>query len=225
MSIRKVLLLVAWLVAAMHPLRAAEVRDPTSDHAFASLRLAINDLIATHGSKYPRGRDYLARLDALEPAVRAGGVKAGKQFESLRREAQLANPALNFDTLLVVRRKHVKPPEKRRNQGQRAWPKDWAGRELGLPSNHECYESTNKLNWDNEIATVSLQGPEGRFRTVFRPPDGGWVGELTYDHIDTFLPPLPNKVLPCLTHSCAEPPAIVTVPTPANCWLRWQTAV
>ena len=178
MSILKVLLLVAWLVAAVHPLRAAEVRAPTSDHAFASLRLAINDLIATHGSKYPHGRDYLARLEALEPAVRAGGAEAGKQFESLRREALLANPALNFDTLLVVRRKHVKPPEKTGNQGQWAWAKDWAGRELGLPSNHECYESTKKLGWDNEIATVSLQGPEGRFTTVFRPPDGGWVGEI-----------------------------------------------
>ncbi|MBM3892539.1 MAG: hypothetical protein FJ388_25765, partial [Verrucomicrobia bacterium] len=82
---------------------AANVSAQISDHNIKSLRLAINDLIATHGAKYPQGREYLARLDALEPT-------ATKQFEALRREALLANPSLNFEKLLIVRRKHVKPP-------------------------------------------------------------------------------------------------------------------
>jgi hypothetical protein len=175
---KKDLLMVAWLVAAAHPLRAAEVSAPNSDHAIQSLRLAIDDLIATYDAKYPQGPDYRARLDALEAAVRAGDAEAAKRFGVLRREALLANPALNFDKLLLVRRKHVKPPEKTWNQGKWPWIREWAGRELGLPSNHECYQSTEKLKWDNELAMVSLRRSQSGFTTVFRPSDGGWVGEI-----------------------------------------------
>jgi len=157
---------------------AANAVAQVSDHNIKSLRLAINDLITTHGAKYPRGREYLARLDALEPALRAGDPDATKQFESLRREALLANPALSFEKLLVVRRKHVKPPEKTWKQGNWAWLTHQAGKELGLPSNHECYQSTPKLGWDNEIATLSIKRLEDAPTSVFRPSDGGWVGEI-----------------------------------------------
>ncbi|MBI5688190.1 MAG: SUMF1/EgtB/PvdO family nonheme iron enzyme [Verrucomicrobia bacterium] len=177
MSILKTLLAVALLVAAAHPLRAADMPAP-GDHAIKSLRLAINDLITTHGAKYPQGRDYLTRLDALELAIRTSEADAMRRFETLKREALLANPALNFEKLLVVRRKHVKPPEKKWNQGNWSWPAWVAGKELGLPSNHECYESTKKLGWENELATVSLKRPADGFTTLFRPPDGGWVGEI-----------------------------------------------
>lgn len=151
---------------------------PITDHHLQSLRLAVQDLIATHGANYPHGQEYLKRLDALEPALRAGNAEAATRFEALRREALLANPAFTFEKLLVVRRKHVKPPEKSRREGNRSWLEWQAGKELGLPSNHECYESTPKLGWDNEIALVSLKDAKGAPTTVFRPPDGGWVGEI-----------------------------------------------
>ncbi len=150
---------------------AGSVSAEISDHNIKSLRLAINDLITTHRANYPNGHEYLKRLDALEPS-------ATKQFEALRREALLANPALNFKKLLVVRRKHVKPPEKKWKEGKWAWLTHQAGKELGLPSNHECYQSTPKLDWENEIVSLSLQRPQDGFTTVFRPNDGGWVGEI-----------------------------------------------
>ena len=42
--------------------------------ASESLRLAINDLIATFGNRYPKGKQYLARLDAID-AIDAGEAK------------------------------------------------------------------------------------------------------------------------------------------------------
>jgi formylglycine-generating enzyme required for sulfatase activity len=169
-------LMMAMIVALAHPLRAANEPARSPDHAIQALRLAVNDLVATHGAKYPQGRDYLTRLDALETGVRAGDAEAMKKFEALRREALLANPALNFEKVLVVRRKPVTfRKNANKNQG---WVSEAAGRELGLPSNHECYQSTPKLGWENEIATVSLRRLGEGFTTVFRPADGGWVGEI-----------------------------------------------
>ncbi len=168
--------MAANLLAGAEPV--AESRTPVSDHAVQALRLAINDLIATYGEKYPQGRDFLARLKALEPDVRSGGAEATRQFKTLQREALLANPALCFEKLLVVRRTHVRPPAKVANNGPRPWLTHWAGMELGLPSNHECNQSVRHLGWDNQIATISLKRPQSEVSIVFRPSDGGWIGEV-----------------------------------------------
>jgi formylglycine-generating enzyme required for sulfatase activity len=57
-----------------------------------SLRLAIKDLMKTYGRKYPKGEEFLKRLDA------------GEDLNTLKREALLLeNPAINFDKLLMVR--------------------------------------------------------------------------------------------------------------------------
>ncbi len=140
--------------------------------------MAINDLIATHGDKCPQGRDYLTRLDALEPALRSGAVDATRQWKTLQGEALLANPALNFERLLVVRRKHTRPQTNAAKQDAYPWLTLWAGGELGLPSNHECNQSVRRVGWENQIATFPLKQPASSFTTVFRPSDTGWVGEI-----------------------------------------------
>ena len=177
MNIPKIVLVTALWAAMAQPLWTVAAAPP-ADHALQSLQLAINDLIETYGAKYPQGSNYLARLAAVEPAVRSGAAGAWQQFEALQREALLANPALNFDKLLVVRRRQIKPVEKSPDEWKWEWPKSFAGKELGLPSNHECNQSVPKLGWDNEIATLSLKDPAAGCTTVFRPPDGGWVGEI-----------------------------------------------
>ncbi|NQT38869.1 MAG: NPCBM/NEW2 domain-containing protein, partial [Planctomycetes bacterium] len=63
----------------------------------AALRRAITDLIETFGPRYPRGPEFLARLDAWE--------RGDAPLAQLRREALLANPLLDFDRLLLVRRR------------------------------------------------------------------------------------------------------------------------
>jgi len=61
----------------------------------ASLRLAIEDLVATWGDKYPNGRKYLERLEKAAPG--------SDEFRALQREALMANPLLDFDKILMVR--------------------------------------------------------------------------------------------------------------------------
>jgi len=84
-----------------------------------------------------------------------------RRLRQIQREALLANPLLKFDRLLVVKRK----------------PRGGKGIAFGFPSNHECNASLPRRGWDNEIAALSPVSPDGKLATVFRPPDGGYVGE------------------------------------------------
>jgi len=75
----------------------------------ATLRLAIEDMIATFGPRYPKGPEYLKQLTKLEEKQRAAEGSAPEQkqtiedaLKSLQREAMLAHPALKFDRLLFV---------------------------------------------------------------------------------------------------------------------------
>ena len=130
-----------------------------------ALRLAIDDLIATFGDAYPKGRDYLARLAAIEKAADFPETQRGQQLRSLRQEALLANPLLDFGRLLLVKRK---PRPQVRGPGE----------EIGMPSNHECNSSLPIGGWDNEIAVLEPVRPKGRLRTLYRPEGGGYVGEI-----------------------------------------------
>ena len=76
-----------------------------------SLRAAIEDLAETFSTRYPNGREYLARLDGLERrAARASGAQAAAlraEFEGLKREALIANPLVRDRPILfVVRRQY-----------------------------------------------------------------------------------------------------------------------
>ncbi len=73
-----------------------------------AVRQAVTDLIATFAVRYPQGQQYLARLDRIEGEMKtAAGPRVGElqqQFESLRRDALLANPLLSEQPLLFVMR-------------------------------------------------------------------------------------------------------------------------
>lgn len=77
----------------------------------ATMRLALEDIIAEFGPRYAGGPEYLKRLDELErkqKAARRGTADDKQKIEealaSLRREAMLAHPLMNFDRLLFVKR-------------------------------------------------------------------------------------------------------------------------
>ena len=77
----------------------------------ATLRLAIEDVIANFGPRYPNGPEYLKRLDSLEKrqAAAHGGTQEQRKeiadaLISLRRRAMLSHPLLNFQKLLFVKR-------------------------------------------------------------------------------------------------------------------------
>ena len=89
-----------------------------------ALRAAIDDLVSTFGDRYPRGKEFLTRLDAIEEQIRganrqpaekgrvgsspyAGQVGSlADELEMLRREALIANPLLSGQPILYVVRHH-----------------------------------------------------------------------------------------------------------------------
>jgi formylglycine-generating enzyme required for sulfatase activity len=137
-----------------------------------SLRLAIEDLVGTFGDQYPHGREFLSRLTSLQRTAPPRHAATAGTFRQLRREALLANPLVDFDRLILLKRK----------RGQ-----------LGLPTNHQCNACLDQSGYDNEIAILSLADPSGKLETLFRPKRGFFVGEidLHYD-ADRLLFSMPN---------------------------------
>jgi len=118
-----------------------------------AVRRAIQDLSSTFPETYSGGAGYLARLEELE---RAGDIQG---ITVLQREALLANPLLDFEELLVVRRSDKSPS-------------------LGLPANWQGNCSLPQGVYDNRIIALSMNDLNGRFRTVFRPRRDVYVGDL-----------------------------------------------
>jgi formylglycine-generating enzyme required for sulfatase activity len=132
---------------------------------FDSLRLAINDLIETNGEKYSKGRDYMARAEALrksydeaKTAKDDARLKAiAADFKALQREALLANPLLDFEKLLLVKRGADK---------------------LGLPNNWVGNGGMVPTGYDNEIVILSPVRPDGQLTTLYKPEGKGFVGDV-----------------------------------------------
>ncbi|MBN2294974.1 MAG: hypothetical protein JXM70_21275, partial [Pirellulales bacterium] len=138
-----------------------------------ALRLAIEDLIATFGSAYPDGPEYIKRLQVLEQKSKQ--LEASKSFGSdawskerekydadlatLHREALMANPLLDFDRLLVVMRTNNSPA-------------------LGLPRNWQSNSSLPKKGFNDRIAVLSELPPGGKLDTLFEPKTGRFVGDV-----------------------------------------------
>ncbi len=138
------------------------------DLNFRAVRLAVEDLTATFGAKYPKGADYLRRLDAMEKAVVAAAegkgdtakqLEVARQFLELRHEALLANPLLDFDKLLLVKRSTRSP-------------------KLGLPQNWQGNCALSRSGYDNEIAVVDMKDPAGPLTTLYRPGGSEFVGDV-----------------------------------------------
>jgi len=176
---------LAPVLAGVATLPAAEanppgIPEPRPDPK--ALRLAIEDLVATFGAAYPEGAGYLRRLAGLEKALAADprSDALDKALRDLQREALLANPLLDFERLLVVRR--ASRPLK---AADHLWTIDrnlpamgGNGLNIGFPSNHECNSSLPREGWDNEIVEFSPRRPGAPLRTLYRPAGGGYVGEV-----------------------------------------------
>jgi formylglycine-generating enzyme required for sulfatase activity len=125
----------------------AEPRDTQS------LRLAIEDLARSFPERYNRAPEFLNRLAAVSNET---------GFAALQREALLANPLLDFDRLLFVRR---------------------GEKNLALPQNWESNSSLPRSGIENEIAVLEDLRGSPRAATVFQPGGGRFVGDLAL-HFD-----------------------------------------
>ncbi len=141
------------------------------DNQWRALRMAVADLIDTFKDRYPKGPKYLERLEALKrsrdrlvgdgagpDAERLANLDAvAEQFHSLKQEALLANPLLDFGRLLLVER---------------------AAGNLGLPTNWQSNSSLPTTGYDNRLAVLSPVRPDGELTTLYRPDDGRFVGDV-----------------------------------------------
>lgn len=148
-----------------------------ADVQLQKTRCAIQDLMATYGDRYPDGAKYLARLKTLRQRCEAGGTVT-EPLEALRAVALRANPLLRNLRLAVVKRKY----DPRRKIGQRWVPVNKYYEQLGMPSNHECNSSLAKTGWHDEIATFAPARTDSPLQTLYRPTDGGYVGELELNY-------------------------------------------
>ncbi len=144
------------------------------------VRLAIEDTAARFPDRYS-AEPYLARLDRLEQQQAALEAKAIRgtvediaprmawmhSFLAFQREALLANPLLDFDQILLLRR----------DFGTQAT--DVIGKSLGMPTlNSHTHDTINHRGWDNQICVLSDLRGDGDWHTLYTPPGGEILCEL-----------------------------------------------
>lgn len=145
-------------VAFSQPLSTNRTEQVHSTN-LSALRLAIEDLTATYGERYPGGKRFAERLAALENREAAAGQTSefAAEVDALRQEALLANPLLDFDRLLLVRRDE---------------------KHLGLPQNWQGNCALPATGYKNEITVLSPVNPRGRLTPLFQPEGGRFVGDV-----------------------------------------------
>lgn len=155
---------------------------------FEALRLAIRDLVSTFGNKYSHGPDYLKRLSELEQDLSAVRGKAKLDelallkrvaalvgdFDRLQQESLLANPLLDFQKLLLIKRKPQGDPRRS------TWADRGLGEYLGMPrqSSFTIATMNPKQEWENEIAVLSPVRPDGQLTTLYRPDSPRLVTDI-----------------------------------------------
>ena len=157
--------------------RLAEVLQRARQLDFRPLRMAIADLRQTFPTQYADGEGFAQRLQQLEAALVAALAQDTDRdlaacervaelladFEQLQREALLANPLLDFEEFLVIRRVPDGDPRRATGRGY------GVGEYIGLPrQSSKCNPGIEQpFAWDNEIATVSLRRPRAPSRTLY----------------------------------------------------------
>ncbi len=121
-----------------------------------------------------RAGQLAAEVDRLadEPQGKAQGERLARAYiEASRLEHRVAleNPLLDFDRLLLVKR--------------RLAPGDhgYSGDPYGLPHNWQSNSSIRNDVWDNEIAVLQPVAGEGRLTTFYHPQGNAFVGDVDLD--------------------------------------------
>lgn len=153
---------------------------------FASLQAALEDLTRSFPERYPA--EHLARFAALREALAAclaawrpdhlaTWVKLAEtvaELETFQRSALLANPLLDFDRLLVLKR--IPLGGARRT----SWEGFGYGEYLGIPRQSSWNYGTmpNVNRWTNEISVLSPVRPDGTLASLYQPPGPFLVNDL-----------------------------------------------
>jgi len=144
---------------------------------FAATRLAIEDLADTFKAAYPGKAGYLATIDRLEderPKLLAsissaapGAQERAVEFLKLAREPLLANPLLDADRILLLRRRFSDPARARQAMGGAA----------GLISlnAHTSDTIARQGVWADDLSVLSKLRGKAEFSTVYAPPNNDTI--------------------------------------------------
>jgi hypothetical protein len=152
--------------------------------SFASLGRAVRDLMAAFPDRYKRGEEFLAQAERLAPrlaGVRAAlerkdesAIPAAREVVAFQREALLANPLLDFDRLLLIKRKPIGDPRRAHD------PDKGIGKYIGMPqqSSWQLHTMPNIFGWENEIDVLSPVRPDGKMAKLYEPPDARLFSDM-----------------------------------------------
>ena len=167
--------------------QASRLRKAWSDLEsinFAAMRRTIRDLANTFSEQYPRAEEFLRRVAVFEqrlPRIQSGleqgrefAVREVEGFVALHREALLANPLLDLDRVLLIKRKPLGDP--RRAKG----PNRGMGEFFGLPqqSAWQLDRIRQPYGWKNEICVLSGLRSDARLETLYRPRPPKLISDL-----------------------------------------------
>lgn len=156
---------------------------------FVAVDDAVHDLMADFGDAYENGATYLAQLRQLETSLtaalrdyrkkshttaseNAACTQAAQrvldllaQFDRLRDTALTANPLLNWDRLLLIRRTPHGDPRRAIGRGY------GVAEYLGYPrQSSKCNPGIEQpLNWDNDLCVLSPVRHNGQIKTLYDP--------------------------------------------------------
>ncbi len=151
------LILGGILLCAILPVKAENLKGVAPNAE--ALRRAIEDLGKTFPEKYTRATEFLKRLDEIAgPSGTAGtdSKATGDKLRALQQEALLANPLLDFERLLFIKR---------------------GANKIGLPQNWEG-DCALKGAFDNELDVLSPVCPDGKQTTLFKPEKPVFIGDI-----------------------------------------------
>jgi len=152
------LLCGAAVARGANPERSAPLAaDVAAGVTVSGLQMAIDDLVATFGPRYPRGPHYRLRLaelrQKLETAAPSETARLQQQLATLGREILLANPLVCDQPLLFVVRRQYKPDH----------------------HNTETMFQTGEINtakFEGGSALKALDVASGRVRSIFDSTTG-----------------------------------------------------
>ncbi|MFC1601334.1 SUMF1/EgtB/PvdO family nonheme iron enzyme [Candidatus Sumerlaeota bacterium] len=161
-----------------HRQKVRRIREAYGAVNMAALRRGIEDLIRSFPERYGDGADYLARLAGFEERYAKveenldgeGSIKLAEELVAFQRETLLSNPLLDFDKLLVLRRRF--------GGGAR----NVMGGAMGTPGlNAHTNDDIPHKGWDNELAVLSNLRGEQKMRSLFRPAEGKVLRDTDVD--------------------------------------------
>lgn len=155
--VRKMLDHVRWLVEDYHSVNWPEQRPGVAPPGLSSRGFSATAALAA-------ASDLSARLDRVlaEPEGKGKWERFWQIYlaaAQLEARVVLANPLLDFDKLLVIRRSVASPS-------------------LGLPQNWQSNCALPSSGFDNEIAVLEPMVPGGLLKTLYRPKAPVFVGDV-----------------------------------------------